>query len=183
MPSGRPTARCLGLRFLVNPTPPCVPVSPDDHREIATLLACAFAPSTYETRLVAALRLARRELLEWVVRDSGLIVAHVAFTRAYRAVAPIGWHLAPVSVLPGYQERGLGTALIRHALQDSRLAASPLFVLGPPRYYARFGFTRIAQPACPFDAGNEHFQALRWSNADAFTVGYEPEFLNPDAPV
>jgi putative acetyltransferase len=49
--------------------------------------------------------------------------------------------LSPVGVLPAFQGRGIGSALIRHGLE--LLAARPcpvVFLEGSPRYYPRFGF-------------------------------------------
>ena len=144
--------------------------------EISQLLDSAFSPSRSESSLMVALRESGREVLELVLRTDGRISAHIAFTRAYRESTAIGYHLATVAVRPELQRIGLGTALIADALQVPKLASSPIFVLGDPRYYARFGFQRVASPKCPFDPSNEHFQALRWHCDDVFTVGYEPEF-------
>ena len=148
-----------------------------DWAGIVEVLDLAFAPSKFESALIAALRQSRREVLEWVLRENGHVVAHVAFTKAYRDGSAIGFHLAPLAVDPKRQRQGLGTILVLQALQDPRLSNSPIFVLGDPRYYRRFGFERIANPSCPFDPGNQHFQAIRWALKDDFVVGYEPVFM------
>jgi len=154
------------------------PVTPSDFADITVLLDCAFSPSTFESSLMLGLRKAERELYEWVVRRDEHVVAHVAFTKAYRGESAIGFHLAPVAVHPSFQRRGFGTALISQAMKDLRLATAPIFVLGNPVYYARFGFRHITNPVCPFDPKNEHFQAVCWIAHEEFTVGYEPEFHN-----
>ncbi|MCL4696850.1 MAG: N-acetyltransferase [Burkholderiaceae bacterium] len=76
-------------------------------------------------------------------------VGHVLFTRVVLAgashPAPAAI-LAPLAVVPEYQRRGVGRALIEQGA--SLLAASGvqlLFVLGDPAYYARSGFV----PAVP----------------------------------
>lgn len=150
----------------------------DDFAEITALLDRAFSPSTAESSLVLALRRTGRQVHEWIIRSNGQIVAHLAFTRAYRRGSAIGFHLAPVAVHPDFQRRGFGTALISETLAAPSIAASPVFVLGDPDYYARFGFQRVARPSCHFDPGNKHFQALRWVSDDVFTIEYEPEFQN-----
>jgi putative acetyltransferase len=48
--------------------------------------------------------------------------------------------LSPVAVLPPYQGRGVGSALIRHGLRllgDGGVPA--VFLEGPPQYYSRLG--------------------------------------------
>jgi putative acetyltransferase len=49
--------------------------------------------------------------------------------------------LSPVGVLPAWQKRGVGSALIREGLRLLTERAVPVvFVEGPPKYYSRFGF-------------------------------------------
>jgi putative acetyltransferase len=52
------------------------------------------------------------------------------------------WYgLGPVSVLPEYQGRGIGSALIRKGLAMLReLGAQGCYLVGDPKYYHRFGF-------------------------------------------
>lgn len=49
--------------------------------------------------------------------------------------------LTPLSVLPQHQGRGIGSALVRRALELADAAGEPLVVLeGDPRFYGRLGF-------------------------------------------
>jgi putative acetyltransferase len=51
--------------------------------------------------------------------------------------------LAPMSVLPARQRRGIGSALVRAGLQACRAAGHDVvIVVGHPAYYPRFGFVR-----------------------------------------
>ncbi|MEV0317132.1 GNAT family N-acetyltransferase [Streptomyces sp. NPDC050658] len=51
--------------------------------------------------------------------------------------------LAPVSVAPGHQGTGIGTALVRVALDTARNRGEhTVTALGHPAYYPRFGFER-----------------------------------------
>lgn len=151
----------------------------DDWTEVDQLLKFAFAGSTFESALVMRLRHAGRDIIERIIRRDGQIVAYVAISIAYRGPAPIGFHLAPVAVHPDYQRHGLGTSIVFQALAETRVAEASIFVLGDPRFYGRFGFRRVQKPSCSFDPGNQHFQALRWTCDDEFTIGYEPEFQGP----
>ena len=66
-----------------------------------------------------------------------------------------------MAVRPERQRRGIGTALVWHALQRAALAgADAAIVLGHPTYYPRFGFSAAlaAKIASPFP-GNA-FMAL-----------------------
>jgi putative acetyltransferase len=49
--------------------------------------------------------------------------------------------LGPLAVAPGWQRRGIGTALVRDGLRRLReIGATQVLVLGDPAYYGRFGF-------------------------------------------
>jgi putative acetyltransferase len=79
-----------------------------------------------------------------VAEDAGQVVGHIMFTRslldAPRRLVDVHV-LSPLAVLPEYQRRGVGSALVREGLRLSTQRAVPLvFLEGNPRYYARFGF-------------------------------------------
>jgi putative acetyltransferase len=51
--------------------------------------------------------------------------------------------LSPLGVLPGFQNRGIGTRLIEHALAAAEGQGAPLlFLEGSPDYYGKRGFGR-----------------------------------------
>jgi putative acetyltransferase len=82
--------------------------------------------------------------LSLVAAHDGQPVGHVMFTRSLLD-APrrlVAVHvLSPLAVLPGYQKRGIGSALVRQGLTTVAEQAVPLvFLEGDPRYYSRFGF-------------------------------------------
>jgi putative acetyltransferase len=81
-----------------------------------------------------------------------------------------------MAVAPDFQKQGVGTELLRYALRQEAIKNQPLFVLGEPGYYTRFGFEPCSMPVCPFDTDNAHFLSLRNTFAASFVVGYEPEF-------
>jgi putative acetyltransferase len=78
-------------------------------------------------------------------RQGEQLVGHVLLT-ASRLDAPARlvdvYVLSPLGVLPEYQRQGIGTALVRHALDAGRAAAPLVFLEGDPAYYGKRGFER-----------------------------------------
>nr|WP_289039213.1 N-acetyltransferase [uncultured Allobacillus sp.] len=71
--------------------------------------------------------------------------------------------LAPVSVLPDYQNKGIGKALIQIALEKSNeLGFQSVIVMGYPEYYQRFGFRKSSlwQIKAPFEVPEDVFMAI-----------------------
>jgi len=71
--------------------------------------------------------------------------------------------LAPVSVAPSFQKKGIGSQLIRAALQKAKeLGYHSVIVLGHKDYYPKFGFKKAAlwniKP--PFVVPDEVFMAM-----------------------
>ncbi|TYP54234.1 GNAT family N-acetyltransferase [Thermosediminibacter litoriperuensis] len=104
--------------------------------------------------------------LSLVAELDGEIVGHIMLTkviiknseREYESLA-----LAPVSVLPQYQNKGVGSALIVESLKIAkRLGFKSVIVLGHSKYYPRFGFkpASIWGIKAPFDVPDESFMAL-----------------------
>lgn len=76
--------------------------------------------------------------------------------------------LAPVSVLPNLQNRGVGTRLIKEAIKRAKeLDYESIIVLGHPDYYPRFGFqpTNLWDIKAPFDIPDEVFMALELTDS------------------
>lgn len=71
--------------------------------------------------------------------------------------------LAPVSVVPEYQKKGVGSRLIHAALKKAKeLGFRSVIVLGHKDYYPRFGFkpARVWNISAPFQVPDELFMAL-----------------------
>ena len=158
------------------------PATHGDREAIARLLDAAFSPSRTESRIAATLL--DCESPAWVaVEDAedadAEIVGCILYSPATRGGEGIGYHLAPVAVRPDFQGRGIGSQLVSETLALEPVGSGPVFVLGAPGYYRRFGFEPVANPACRFDPGNAHFLALRWAEEAGevpFEVGYHPAF-------
>ena len=120
--------------------------TPDDVSSIERVTAAAFldAPHTSHTeqRIVSALREAGQLAVSRVAIHGGEVVGHVAVSPVRISGAECRWFgLGPLSVLPGYQGRGIGSALVMEALLVlSDAGAAGCVVLGDPGYYGRFGF-------------------------------------------
>ena len=70
--------------------------------------------------------------------------------------------LAPMAVLPGYQNQGVGSKLILHGLEKARrLLFDSVIVLGHKEYYPRFGFLPAKKWGikAPFSISPEFFMA------------------------
>jgi putative acetyltransferase len=98
------------------------------------------------------------------------------------AAAPASVGLGPLGVLPTYQRRGMGQALIHGVLAAADALDEPAVVLlGDPGYYRRFGF-QAAQPLgiLPTDPSwAEHFQVRplnAWDGSLRGTFRYAKAF-------
>lgn len=148
----------------------------ENRPKVYALLQRAFPGSDYEAGLVQKLHEKGKPIHEWVCIHVGKVIAYIAFTNAYHGSVICGLHLAPMAVAPDFQGKGVGSELLRFALRQEAIKTQPLFVLGEPAYYTRFGFEPCILPVCPFDRNNTHFLGMRNTTAASFVVGYEPEF-------
>ncbi len=82
--------------------------------------------------------------LSYVAERDGRLVGHVQLSWCWLDAPPRLVDvlvLGPLSVVPGYQRRGIGGQLVRHALAEAARAGAPMvFLEGSPAYYPRFGF-------------------------------------------
>lgn len=149
----------------------------DENRaKVYALLRSAFPGNEYEAGLVQKFHENGKAVHEWVCIHTNKVIAYIAFSNAYHGNDVCGLHLAPMAVAPDFQRQGVGSELLRFALRQEAIKSRPLFVLGEPGYYNRFGFEPCSLPVCPFDKNNAHFLSMRNDSTSHFTVGYEPEF-------
>lgn len=154
----------------------------ENRPRVYALLRLAFPESEYEAKLVENLHKNNKTVYEWVSVHRNKIISYIAFSNAYHGHDLCGLHLAPLAVTPEFQNQGVGAELLRFALRQEEIKSSPLFVLGEPGYYQKFGFALCALPICPFDKDNSHFLSIRNETATSFTVGYEAEFMTAEKP-
>lgn len=107
------------------------------------------------------------------------IVGHILFTRVTVQGASseiISQILAPLAVLPAYQDRGIGQKLINFGLEKLRQDGCQLvFVLGHPEYYPRCGFSPAGQQgfAAPYPIPEEHAGAWMVQQLCPVVIGQE----------
>lgn len=95
-----------------------------------------------EQFIIEALREANALTVSLVAELDSCVVGHIAFSPVSMSDGTPRWYgLGPVSVLPQYQNQGIGTALIQQGLsQLMKLNAEGCCVVGHPHYYRKFGF-------------------------------------------
>jgi putative acetyltransferase len=157
-------------------------VTKENQAKAYALLRNVFAGSEYEAELVQKLHDNGKQVHDWVCIHSNKAIAYIAFSNAYNGNDLCGLHLAPMAVAPEFQKQGVGSELLNFALRQDPIKNQPLFVLGEPGYYKRFGFEPCTVPICPFDKNNAHFLSMRNNTTTSFVVGYEPEFKPPVKP-
>jgi predicted N-acetyltransferase YhbS len=83
--------------------------------------------------------------LNWIAEADGVIAGHIIYTRS-KVVHPTGheWEVltfGPLSILPAYQRKGIGQALMRHSFEVARhLGFRAVVIYGHESYYPRVGF-------------------------------------------
>jgi len=123
----------------------------EDYRTVEQLVREAFwnvyVPGCNEHYMLHNLRNSNDFIpeLDFVAENKGQIVGQIVYSRGIikcrqgeeREVITFG----PVSVLPAFQKRGIGSALIVHTINLGRDMGYPaICIYGDPRYYSRFGF-------------------------------------------
>lgn len=141
----------------------------EDYEEVYQMIKEAFSTAEHsdgnEQDLVAALRNSGSFIpeLSLVAVDSGKIVGHILFTKVYVGNCT-ELALAPLSVLPAYQRKGIGLALMKEGHHIARkLGYDYSIVLGHPNYYPKAGYVpaSIYGIQAPFDVRDENFMALK----------------------
>lgn len=178
------------------PVPPLVTIRPErpgDPADTAAIRAIHLAafPTPAEADLVDALRNAgeidpARSLLAEV---EGAAVGHCLLTATTLerpdGTAAVGRvvGLGPIAVLPAWQRRRVGSALMHAALERCAAdGAAAVVLVGSPTYYLRFGFGRARDvgllPPAPWP--DDVWMALvlpAWTAADAGIVRYARPFM------
>ena len=117
-----------------------------------------------EANLVEDLRDAGEVLCEFVAASGIAIQGHILYSRLgiQRAGETIvAAALAPVTVLPAFEKRGLGGELIRAGnARCTELGCAAIIVLGHRAYYPRFGFQAATAASLEAPFSGPDFMAL-----------------------
>lgn len=155
---------------------------PSDIGAIDQVTKTAFDSAAYssgtESFIIKALRANGQLTVSLVAEEEGVLVGHIAISPVTISSGSEGWFgLGPVSVIPSKQGSGIGSGLIRAAIDALReLHAAGCVVLGEPSYYGRFGFRNDARLQYPH-APAEYFQVQSFTGKmPEGTVEYHDSF-------
>lgn len=117
-----------------------------------------------EQDLVVELRKSKSFIpeLSLVAIEDNRIVGHILFTKALVNNVEV-LALAPLSVLPEYQNQGIGLSLIKQGhIIASNLGYEYSVVLGHARYYPKAGYVPASRYGiqAPFEVNDENFMAI-----------------------
>jgi len=129
---------------------------PEDAKAVETLTREAFwnqyTPGCSEHYLVHRLRDSSDFLpdLDYVAYAEGRLVGSILYAKAHIALDRGGTlpviGFGPLSVLPAYQGRGVGSRLVEYTRELARQAGyTAILIYGDPAYYSRLGFVPAEQ--------------------------------------
>ena len=119
-------------------------------------------PTAEEANLVDRLREQGHLTISLIAEEEDLILGHIALSPVTVDGQPGGLGLAPVAVLPDYQNQGIGSALIQAGLDKAQeMGVGFVIVMGHRSFYPRFGFQQASlwNLQNEYDA-NDSFMAL-----------------------
>lgn len=142
---------------------------PIDYKTVYSVIKSAFENAEHsdgnEQDLVNALRTSTAFIpeLSLVAEINKKIVGHIMFTEI-QIMNSIELALAPLSVLPEYQRKGIGTALITEGHKIAKdLGYNYSVVLGSEKYYPKNGYLPAGKFGIkpPFEVPSENFMIYK----------------------
>ena len=157
----------------------------EDRDPIHRVVELAFGGPS-EADLVDALRENASPCISLVATLDEQVVGHIFFspvTIETERETLAGMGLAPMAVLPEYQNQGIGSQLVREGLREcARLGHDIVVVLGHPKFYPRFGFEPASLKGLrsEYDVRDEVFMVVELRQGALAGRGglvkYHPEF-------
>ena len=141
----------------------------EDYKEVAELIRESFSQSEHgygnEAELVDKIRNEEGYIkdLEIVAFEDGKITGHVLLSEVSivnQSQSFKGLVLAPLDVLPAYQGKGIGAAILLELEKRAKiLDYSFISILGHESYYPRFGYVPASQYQiqAPFEVPDQNF--------------------------
>lgn len=153
-----------------------------DYPAILAVTKAAFASHPFSNQTEGA-------IIEKLQQDAALpvslvaevdnaVVGHIVFSAVSISDGSLDWYgLGPVSVLPDFQNKGIGKALVGHGFEAlKKLQAQGCVVLGDADYYKRFGFKQLSGLILE-GVPPEHFMAISFGGSfPSGTVNYHSAF-------
>lgn len=141
-----------------------------DYRKVEHLTREAFwdiyHPGCTEHLIVHKLRTAPAFVkeLSYVACDEDSIIGSIIYSKA-KVINDQNQEfevlcMGPLSVLPSFQRKGIGSLLMNHSIEKARgLGFKAIIIFGNPEYYRRFGFVNAAKYGIKTASG-ENFDAF-----------------------
>lgn len=159
----------------------------EDSKAIIELVRLSFETAEMtdhdEHNLVERLRKSEEFVpeLSLVAELDGELIGHILFTKV-KVGQGTALALAPLSVLPEHQGRGVGASLIERGHQVAEdLGFSSSIVLGHPTYYPKFGYLLASEQGiqAPFEVPDEAFMVKNFVKNLTISgvVEYSPAFF------
>ncbi len=145
---------------------------PSDYQAVFQVIEAAFKPVEFsdhqEHFLVERLRKSNAFIpsLSLVAKNNHQILGHIILTKIHIRHANHSFDslaLAPVSVLPSFQQKGIGKALILEAHKVAKsLGFKSIVVVGHEDYYPKFGYQLTSQFGIqlPFEAPEKNCMVI-----------------------
>lgn len=165
-----------------------------DYNIVESIIEKAFVEAEHsdnnEHKLVSKLRESHAFVqdLSLVAEIEGEIKGHILMTKALIENGEDSFEtlvLAPLSVLPEYQKKGIGSKLIKEAFERAKkLGYTSVIVLGHKNYYPKFGFEKASKYSieAPFSVPEECFMIAKLQDNALHGVNgvviYAKEFFN-----
>lgn len=166
-----------------------------DYRGVEELTREAFwnlyVPGGNEHLLVHKLRKHKDFIpeLDFVAEDeTGKIIGNIMFSNSYILDSQGNKFetitFGPVSILPEFQKKGIGSLLIRNALKTAKdLGYKAVVIYGHPEYYKKFGFKsaksfNITNPEGKFPAAHLILELQSGALSEISGKAYESEIFN-----
>ena len=118
-----------------------------------------------EATLVDTLREQCHPMISLLAEEDRKVVGHIMFSPVTLSGSSdlkiMG--LAPMAVVPNYQRKGIGSALVQAGLDEcKKVGFGAVVVLGHTKYYPKFGFIPAARVGinCEYDVPEDAFMVL-----------------------